>query len=47
MKTIITGVFFWKKANLPMAKKVMEERSRKRQLQGLPPRVEKLLVAFA
>jgi len=34
------------KANLPMTKKVMEERPRKRQLQYLPLRAEKSLIAF-
>ena len=47
MKTIIIGAFFWQKEHFPAAKKVMEERSRKRQLQTLPPQVEKLLLAFA
>ena len=47
MKTIIVGVFFWKKANMLMAKKVMEERPRKRQLQCLPSLIEKLLLDFA
>ena len=46
MKTIIVGALFWKKQQISAAKKVMEERPRKRQLQGLPPQVEKLLLAF-
>ena len=46
MKSIIIGESFWKKENESDAKTVMEERPRRRKLQGLPPKVENLLLVF-
>ena len=46
IKSIIIGAFLWKKENILAAKKVMEERPRKRQLQSLPDQIEELLLAF-
>ena len=46
IKSILLGALFWKKANYPAAEKVIKERPRRRKLQTLPPRLEKLLIAF-